>query len=40
MTRAMSIFILAFLALVLISLVVAAAKGLCRWIMARKDRSH
>jgi hypothetical protein len=39
MTRAMSIFILTFLALVLITLVVAAVKGLWRWVMARKDRS-
>jgi hypothetical protein len=39
MEGAMSLFILTFLALVLVTLVVAAAKGLWRWVMARKHQT-
>jgi hypothetical protein len=39
MTRAMSYFIVSFLAVVLIALVVVAAKGLWRGLMSRIERS-
>jgi hypothetical protein len=38
MTGAMSLFILTFLALVLMILLMAAARGLWRWVMARKHQ--